>query len=98
VEFPPAPRWTSGYALAEGVDLLIHDSQYTDDEYPFRIGWGHSTLEHAVVFARHVGAERLLAFHHDPSHSDEMLDALFANIDDFVVPAREGQTFTLGAA
>jgi phosphoribosyl 1,2-cyclic phosphodiesterase len=38
------PRWTSGFRLASGVDLLIHDAQYTDDEYAVRIGWGDSSV------------------------------------------------------
>ena len=90
-EFPGDPRWTSGFALAEGVDLLLHDAQYIDeDEYATRIGWGHSTLGHALTFAKHVGAKRLVAFHHDPTHSDDVLDALYADLPD-VIAAREGQ-------
>lgn len=95
--FPGEPRWTSGFALAHATDLLIHDSQYTDDEYVLKIGWGHSTLAHAITFFHHTDARRLLAFHHDPTHSDEMLDVLFAGIDDpNVIPAREGQEFDVG--
>src|SRR5262249_20890941 len=41
--FPPSPDWTSGYALAAGADILIHDAQYTTEEYEQRIGWGHSS-------------------------------------------------------
>ena len=93
-DFPGEPRWTSGFALAHETDLLIHDSQYTDEEYALKIGWGHSTLDHAITFFRHTEARRLLAFHHDPTHSDEVLDALFASVGDpNVVPAREGQEF-----
>jgi ribonuclease BN (tRNA processing enzyme) len=54
---------------------LIHDCQYTDEEYPNHIGWGHSPVSDALSFGRRVGAERLLLFHHDPLHSDEFLDA-----------------------
>jgi ribonuclease BN (tRNA processing enzyme) len=97
-DFPQDARWTSGYALAEGADLLIHDSQYTDEEYALKAGWGHTALSHAITFAHHTGAELLVAFHHDPTHSDEMLDALFADLDpDDVVPAREGQELVVGA-
>ncbi|HEX6127866.1 MAG TPA: MBL fold metallo-hydrolase [Candidatus Limnocylindria bacterium] len=74
--FPIAPEWTSGHALAEGVDLLIHDTQYTPDEYPNRVGWGHSSSEHTWAFARQARVRRLVPFHHDPSHSDELLDAI----------------------
>ena len=71
--FPSAADWTSGSDLASGVDLLIHDAQYDDDEYRRRIGWGHSSLRHAIAFADLVGARRLAAFHHDPTHDDDYL-------------------------
>ncbi len=71
---PTDPRWTSGYALAEGVDVLIHDAQYTDDEYSGRIGWGHSTLTQALDFAELAEVGRLVTFHHEPNHSDEEID------------------------
>jgi phosphoribosyl 1,2-cyclic phosphodiesterase len=71
---PDDPRWTSGFALADHVDLLIHDAQYTDAEYPDRVGWGHSTLTQAVDFAELAAAGRLVTFHHEPNHSDEEID------------------------
>jgi phosphoribosyl 1,2-cyclic phosphodiesterase len=67
--------WISGLALARDASLLIHDCQYTDDEYPNHVGWGHSRLSDALVFGARAGAERLLLFHHDPLHSDDFLDA-----------------------
>jgi phosphoribosyl 1,2-cyclic phosphodiesterase len=70
------PDWISGYGLAHGTSLLIHDCQYTDGEYGDHIGWGHSRLTDALTFARRVEAERLLLFHHDPMHTDDFLDAL----------------------
>jgi phosphoribosyl 1,2-cyclic phosphodiesterase len=69
-------EWISGFDLAREATLLIHDSQYTDDEYPEHLGWGHSPLSDALVFGQRTGAERLLLFHHDPLHSDDFLDAL----------------------
>ncbi len=68
------PEWISGFDLARGVDMLIHDCQYADDEYPGHVGWGHSALSDTLTFARRVEARRLLMFHHDPLHSDEFLD------------------------
>ena len=68
------PEWISGFDLARDADLLIHDCQYTDDEYPDHVGWGHSRLTDTLTFARRVEARRLLLFHHDPLHSDEFLD------------------------
>jgi phosphoribosyl 1,2-cyclic phosphodiesterase len=70
------PEWISGYDLARDTDLLIHDCQYADDEYPEHVGWGHSSLTDTLTFARRVGARRLMMFHHDPLHSDEFLDEL----------------------
>ena len=61
--------------LATGADLLIHDAQYTDEEYPAKIGWGHSPLGYVVDFAVAAGAKRLILFHHDPMSSDAKLDA-----------------------
>ena len=68
--------WLSGYELARDADLLIHDCQYTDAEYPDHVGWGHSGLRDSLAFASRVRPERLMLFHHDPLHSDDFLDAL----------------------
>lgn len=70
------PTWTSGYALAHRVDTLIHDAQYTEDEYPSRRGFGHSSIAHAVAFAQTAEAGELVLFHHDPNHSDADLEQL----------------------
>jgi phosphoribosyl 1,2-cyclic phosphodiesterase len=70
------PEWISGYNLAQGASLLVHDCQYTDEEYPDHLGWGHSSLTDALTFARRVEAERTLLFHHDPLHSDDRLDVV----------------------
>ena len=56
--------------LSEDADLLIHDAQYTDEEYPARRGWGHSRWAQAVAPARRAGARRLALFHHDPTRDD----------------------------
>ena len=69
-------EWISGAAIADRVDLLLHDAQYFEDEYEQRIGWGHSSVADAVAFSRAVGARRLLLFHHEPLHSDGSLDRL----------------------
>jgi phosphoribosyl 1,2-cyclic phosphodiesterase len=75
-------EWISGFSLAEGADLLVHDCQYADDEYPERVGWGHSALSDTLAFARRVRARRTLLFHHDPMHSDDFLDRLYAEAKD----------------
>jgi phosphoribosyl 1,2-cyclic phosphodiesterase len=68
--------WISGFELARDASMLIHDCQYTDQEYPAHLGWGHSPLSDALCFAQRVAAQRVLLFHHDPLHSDEFLDDL----------------------
>ena len=67
--------WISGFELAEGADVLIHDAQYTDTEYLDHVGWGHSSVSHAVSFGKMTEVGRLIMFHHDPLHSDDDLDA-----------------------
>jgi phosphoribosyl 1,2-cyclic phosphodiesterase len=72
--------WISGFELARGASMLIHDCQYTDTEYPQYIGWGHCPVSDALGFAHRVGAKRVLLFHHDPLHSDEFLDGFSGEI------------------
>lgn len=61
--------------FARGSDLLIREAQYTEAEYSSRKGWGHSTYDDAVAFAAATGAKRLAIFHHDPDHTDDIMDA-----------------------
>jgi ribonuclease BN (tRNA processing enzyme) len=101
--FPPSRDWTSGYALAAGADLLIHDAQFTPEEYAARVGWGHSSVQHALTFATLAEVKHLVPFHHDPAHTDEDLDRLMeqalavAKPAFPVTPAVEGATFDLGS-
>ncbi len=74
------PQWISGWALAAGADLLLHDSQYTDAEYASRLGWGHSSVTHTAAFARAAGVRQLGMFHHDPMRSDRELEALYDQV------------------
>jgi len=67
-------------ALAEGVDVLLHDAQYTAAEFPARAHFGHSAIDYAVGLAEACGVGRLLLFHHDPSHTDDDLDAIVAGL------------------
>lgn len=99
--FPSEPEWTSGYDIARGVDLLIHDTQYLDEEYPAHIGWGHSTTSQSIAFARVTGAQKLVTFHHDPAHDDAAIDGVVkaaraqaqGKVD--VIGGAEGATFEL---
>jgi len=79
-QIPNDRTWLSGYRLAEGADLLLHDSQYFADEYAAHIGWGHSSLPQTLAFAEATAVRRLVTFHHDPSHSDTALDKLHSNL------------------
>lgn len=99
---PEERDWTSGSALAAGVDLLIHDAQYSEAEYIEHVGWGHSSMPQALAFAGAAGVKRFVTFHHDPSHSDASLDQLLADARQTcrwpveLVPGTEGATFQLG--
>ncbi len=76
------PAWISGYCLARNASLLVHDCQYTDAEYPSRRGWGHSRVSDAVTFAARSACERVVMFHHDPTHNDRELEAIAAHATD----------------
>ena len=62
--------------LARDADLLIHDAQYTVDEFAEKPHWGHCTVDFAVELARAAGVRKLVLFHHDPSHDDDAMDEL----------------------
>lgn len=62
--------------LCDGADLLIHDAQYTTDEFREKLHWGHCTVDYAVLVAREAGARHLVLYHHDPAHGDDDLDRL----------------------
>ncbi len=62
--------------LCQDADLLIHDSQYTEDEFVELFDWGHSTPAYAVHVATQAGVKRLDMFHHDPSHNDRQIDTM----------------------
>jgi phosphoribosyl 1,2-cyclic phosphodiesterase len=64
--------------LCNSADLVIHDAQYTDDEFVTMSDWGHSTVAYAVHVATEAGAQRLALFHHDPSHADKEIDHLLS--------------------
>ena len=73
-----------------GADLLVHDTQYTQEEYTARfLGWGHSPFEHAVAAAKQAGVKSLALFHHDPMRTDDQIDAL---AEKYCAPAGQGTT------
>jgi len=99
-----SPDSISGYSLAAGADVLLHDSQYTEDEYPHRVGWGHSSIADTVTFALMAKVHRLLMFHHDPLHGDAQLEQMLLRArelwgserDGLVLCAWEGMEFDVG--
>ena len=78
--FPADIKWISGIDLALNADLLLHDAQYTTDEYKNKMGWGHSSMEDAIQFAILAGAKHLLLSHHDPFRSDSRLNEIFSEL------------------
>src|SRR4051794_33942317 len=84
-------EWLSGWSLAHRASLLVHDGQYTTDEYVGTRGWGHSTVDDALVFARRAEAERVALFHHDPTHDDVRLDTI--GVQAAETWARDGDAF-----
>ena len=62
--------------FARNADLLIHDGQYTAQEYNAYKGWGHSSLDQAAEVAIRANVKRLIITHHDPDHNDDFLDSM----------------------
>jgi len=100
-EFPIDPFWTSGYDLAVDADLLVHDCQYTVEQYETRVGWGHCAMPHAFQFADLAKVKHFVPFHHDPSHTDDDLDRLISEQIELaqpsykVTPGIDGAVFDL---
>jgi phosphoribosyl 1,2-cyclic phosphodiesterase len=61
-------------AFLKGVDLLVHDVTYFDDEYKTRMGWGHSPISETLRLAIDAGVKAICLFHHDPAHNDAKVD------------------------
>jgi ribonuclease BN (tRNA processing enzyme) len=86
--------------FCQDCDLLIHDAQYTTDEYldvPYQ-GWGHSTPEMAALVAQKASAKQLALFHHDPLHDDAQIDEMEAQAQalfESTIAAYEGLTLRL---
>jgi phosphoribosyl 1,2-cyclic phosphodiesterase/CheY-like chemotaxis protein len=73
---PPVGEDTRHARFLADADLLIHDAQYTAQEYPEKMGWGHSTIEYVVDTAVFSHVRRLALFHHDPTREDAAVDGL----------------------
>jgi phosphoribosyl 1,2-cyclic phosphodiesterase len=84
--------------LIEGSDLFIYDCTYTDETFPRFVGWGHSTWQEGARLATMAGVKNFAVFHHDPSHTDQMMDAISVELHRFrpaSFVAREGMTVEL---
>lgn len=82
--------------LVQGTDLMIYDSTYTEDEFPGKVGWGHSTWQEAIRLATAADVKKLAIFHHDPEHNDEFMDSIADQAKaewEHAVVAKEGMTF-----
>jgi len=62
--------------LIEGADLVIYDSTYTEEEFPEKIGWGHSTWNEGMRLCKAANVKQLGIFHHDPEHTDDIMDKI----------------------
>jgi phosphoribosyl 1,2-cyclic phosphodiesterase len=89
--------------LCDGVDLLIHDSQYTNVDWETKSHWGHCTVDYALDVAIASKAKTLCLFHHDPSRTDTEIDKLTASLKERakanqvdVFAAAEGLTIEVG--
>lgn len=72
---------TAGILQAmRGVDVLIADCSYTEQEYPAKKGWGHGTFNSSIRYAQEAGAKLLFCTHHEPTRSDDALDAVFRQV------------------
>jgi ribonuclease BN (tRNA processing enzyme) len=63
-----------------GCRALVADAQYTEQEYVEKVGWGHSTFDRSVRLALKAGVERLYLIHHDPTRTDDELEAIYADL------------------
>jgi|ERR1043166_3830402 phosphoribosyl 1,2-cyclic phosphodiesterase len=67
-----------------GSEILILDTQYTDQEYKAHIGWGHGSISSAISLALDAEVQTLLLFHHDPGHDDDMIDRMVQSARELV--------------
>ena len=67
--------------LIAGADLVVYDCMYTDDEYRRYVGWGHSTWQEGIRLCKQARAKRMVVFHHDPDHDDDILDGIAREVE-----------------
>ena len=79
-EARPSPVNNKVIDLCRDVDVLVHDSQYSESQYSDHQGWGHSTAKQALDNAHKMNAKNCLLTHHDPGCTDQEIDALFKKL------------------
>lgn len=84
----------------KGVDLFIHEAQYSPEEYSSKTGWGHSSTDSAASLINKIIPGQWLVTHHDPKHSDEMIASLETHVKNQPLPCpvewvRDGHVFIL---
>ena len=99
--------WAARHSVLEavqGVDLLIHDAQFTPDEFEAHPHWGHATPQDAIDLGKEVGAGRVVLFHHSPERADDAMDALLEQARSYagadgpeVIAAAEGMVLEVGS-
>jgi phosphoribosyl 1,2-cyclic phosphodiesterase len=97
-EHRPGELDTNVLSLADGADVMIYDCNYTDEEFPRYVGWGHSTWQQGVRLANESKVKTLVLFHHDPKHNDKLLDQIGVEAEKTrpgTLVGAEGLTLTL---
>ncbi|MEI6126046.1 MAG: MBL fold metallo-hydrolase [Pseudomonadota bacterium] len=84
------------FGFINDADLLIHDAQYTPEEYAVKVGWGHSCFEITVKVAAHGNVRHLALFHHDPSRTDAAIDEIVRRSQE--IAASRGSSLQVSAA
>jgi phosphoribosyl 1,2-cyclic phosphodiesterase/DNA-binding response OmpR family regulator len=92
-EGPVAGQDEAHAEFLRGADLVIHDAQYTAEEYPAKAGWGHSTVEYATHICEWAGVKRLALTHHDPTRTDDAIDEIVARLRSGLGPDAEMELF-----
>jgi phosphoribosyl 1,2-cyclic phosphodiesterase len=86
-------------ALAHNVDLLIHDAQYTEEEFKTRSEFGHCVIDYPIGLGKKAGARMVMLYHHDPERTDDQLDQIMASVKSDsgpdIIAAVEGTTVDL---
>ena len=105
--YPPDTPITSYQEWVEflnGVDFLIHDAMYLDEELKNIHGWGHSLISQVLQLAADAKVKNLILFHHDPSRTDDQLDKILEGSQNWmkgnkiqchVYVAKEGDSYKL---